>query len=506
MTPSQLDATLMWVVVFTVVTPLVVIGSGELEGRLRYRDSRFVPVVSTLRLWVLPLTATWLVTGAILGFESLLARLVASAALVAVAADIIAVVRVLIDSVRAHSASGARRQVPGLLLAVPRLLVIIVAAWLLVVLVWDFDLSSLFAALGVTSLIISVALQDTLSSIASGFTLMLDRPFQPGDWIDAEGIEGRVVDVNWRSTRIETRNLDIVVVPNGTLASAIITNYDEPAKLHRIKVELQVAFANPPTLAKDMILDAARSVPGVLADPTPTVYVTQVDDPLMGYEVRMWVDDFSIAPRVRSDFRSLVWYMSHRHDVPLPSPAYDLYNYDGLEVSASAIPDRAEIRRRLQVSDLFDTLDDDELDRLSAMSKPDRFEVDESVAGIDLGDRVLYTLWTGRAHLEVVRSDGSVHTIAALAAGDVFGLVQPAEDGTFVPRVVADTDCEVISTDLSVAGPLIARNPGLVEALNQITTTRTRRIDRLASDSYRAAAIDTGHATSNDSGEEVDAS
>lgn len=506
MTASQLDATLMWVVAFTVLTPLVVIGSGELEGRLRYRDSRFVPAVSTLRLWVLPLVATWLVAGAVLGFDTVIVRLIGSAALVAIAADIIAVVRVLIDAVRARSASGARRQLPGLLLAVPRLLVILVAAWVLVVGVWDFDLSSLFAALGVTSLILSVALQDTLSSIASGFTLMLDRPFQPGDWIDAEGIQGTVVDVNWRSTRIETRNLDIVVVPNGTLAGAIITNYDEPARLHRVVVELQVAFVNPPTLAKDMILDAARSVPGVLGDPTPTVHVTQVDDPLMGYEVRMWVNDFSIAPRVQSDFRSLVWYMSHRHDVPLPSPAYDLYNYDGVEASASGIPDRAEIRRRLLASDLFDALDDDELDRLSALSKPDRFEADESVAGIDAGDRFLYTLWTGRAHLEAVRNDGSVHTIASLAPGDVFGLVQPAEDGTFVPRVVADTDCEVVSTDLSVAGPLIARNPGLVEALNQIMTTRTRRIERLASDSHLAAAIDTGATASDDSGEEVDAS
>jgi small-conductance mechanosensitive channel len=506
MNPSQLDATLLWVVVFVVVTPLVVIGSGELEGRLRYRDSRFVSAVSTLRLWVLPLVATWLVAGAILGFDSFIAHLLASAALIAVAADVIAVVRVLLNAVRERSASGARRQVPGLLLAVPRILVMVVAGWILVVSVWDFDLSSLFAALGVTSLIISVALQDTLSSIASGFTLMLDRPFQPGDWVDSGGVQGKIVDVNWRSTRIQTRNLDIVVVPNGTLAGAMITNFDEPARLHRVVVELQVAFVNPPTLAKDMILDAARSVPGVLADPSPTVFVTQVDDPLMGYEVRMWVNDFSIAPRVQSDFRSLVWYMSHRHDVPLPSPAYDLYNYDGVEASISGIPDRAEIRRRLQESDLFGTLEDDELDRISALSKPDRFEVDESVSGIEVGDSVLYTLWTGRAHLEIVRNDGSVHAIASLASGDVFGMVQPAEDGTYVPRVVADTDCEVISTDLSVAGPVIARNPGLVDALNQIMTTRTRRIERLASDSLRVAAIDTDTGAPDDSDEEVNAS
>ena len=491
MTLTDVDMTMIWAIVFIVVTPLVVIGSGELEGRLRYRDSPLVPVIATLRLWVLPLVATWLVAGAIFGFDSILVRVVASAALIAAGVDLVALVRVFIAGLRSRAASGARRQIPNLLLAVPRLLVIVAVAWILVAGVWDVDLSSAMQALGITSLIISVALQDTLSGIASGFLLMLDRPFQPGDWIHADDIEGSVVDVNWRSTRIQNRNLDIVIVPNGALAGATITNFDEPARLHRVVVDLQVAYVNPPTLAKDMILDAARSVPGVLVEPQPTVHVTQVDDPLMGYQVRMWVDDYAIAPSVESDFRSLVWYMSHRHDVPLPSPAYDLYNYDGVEASVAGLPDRAEIRRRLQISSLFDALDDNDLDRLSAMSEPNRFEADESVASVDAGESVLYTLWTGSAHLEAVRPDGSKHTIVKLTPGDVFGLVQPADDGAFVPRVVADTDCEVVGIDLSAAGPLIARNPALVEALNQITSTRTRRIERLVSDLLDIPVLDT---------------
>ena len=503
MSITDFDVTMVWAVVFIVVTPLVVIGSGELEGRLRYRDSALTPVVSTLRLWVLPLVATWLVAGAILGFDSVIARLIGSGALVAIGADLIALVRVFIDVLQSRAASGARRQVPRLLLAVPRLLVILVVAWVLVAGVWDVDLSSLLTTLGVTSLIVSVALQDTISGIASGLLLMLDRPFQTGDWISAEGIEGKVVDVNWRSTRIQNRDLDIVVVPNGALAGATITNYDEPARLHRIVVDLQVAFTNPPTLAKDMILDAARSVPGVLNEPAPIVRVTQVDDPLMGYAIHMWVDDFSIAPRVESDFRSLVWYMSHRHDVPLPSPAYDLYNYDGLVASASGAPDRAEIRRRLQVSSLFDALSDDELDRLSAMSTAERFEADEFVSGTQDGDPVLYTLWTGTARLEAVMRDGSIHTIATLAPGDIFGLVQPTEDGESVPRVVADTDCEVVSTDLSAAGPLIARNLSLVDALNQITATRTRRLERLTSVSSHPTKSDASPVESDDSDEDA---
>jgi CRP-like cAMP-binding protein len=198
----------------------------------------------------------------------------------------------------------------------------------------------------------------------------------------------------------------------------------------------------------------------------------------MGYQVRMWIDDYGIAPRVKSDFRSLVWYMSHRHEVPLPSPAYDLYNYDGVEATAAGIPDRAEVRKRLQTSHLFDGLADAELDRLSALSKPDRFEAGEYVGSVDGASSMLYVLWTGEAHLEIVRNDGSVYSIATLTSGDVFGLVQPPEDQSFTPRVVADSDCEVVGIDLDAAGPVIARNQSVVEALNQIAANRSRRVER----------------------------
>jgi CRP-like cAMP-binding protein len=108
---------------------------------------------------------------------------------------------------------------------------------------------------------------------------------------------------------------------------------------------------------------------------------------------------------------------------------------------------------------------------------------------------MLYTLWTGDARLEIVMEDGSSHTIATLASGDVFGLVQPPENQSFLPRVVAETDCEVVGIDLDAAGPVIARNQAVVDALNQITTSRTRRIERALGSVEVEAADEEGQAT-----------
>ena len=473
------STSVLWTAVFIVVAPLVIIGAGELEERLSYRDSPFIPTVSILRTWVLPLLAILVVGGGFLGFDSLLVRLIGTGAVVAITADLIAVIAVFVQALRVRGAEDTRKQVPRLLLALPRILLILIAGWVLLSGVWSVNLSSLFAALGVSTLIVSVALQDTLSGIASGFLLMLDRPFQPGDWVEADGITGRVVDTNWRSTRILDRNGDLIAVPNGQLATVTISNFDQPERLHRVVVPVQVAFVNPPTVARGMLLDAARSIPGVLSDPAPRIVVVQVDDPLMGYEAQMWIDDYAIAPTVASDFRALVWYMSQRQGVPLPSPAFDLYTYDGVQASAATDIGTAEVRRRLMRSPLLAEINDADLDHLAATSRPERFAAGEVMIAPGRDNSTLLTIWSGRARLEVLDGDGVGHEIADLSSGDVCGLVAASNDSPVRPRTVAVTDCEVIAIDLDASGSVISKNPDLSDALNQIEARRTRRIERL---------------------------
>ena len=305
------DPRAIWAIVLVVVIPIALISVGEIEERLRQRDSVLTRVVAIIRTWTIPLFSLWAVGRGLLDFEgsALLMRLIGTALVMSLAAAALRVVGIVVGALRGRS-RDQRGGVPALVLALPRVLVLIATFWVLVDSVWGVDLSSALTALGVTSLVVSFALQDTLSGLASGFLLLSDAPFQPGDWIQYGDLQGRVVDTNWRSSRIQNRNGDLVIVPNSQLAGAMLVNYDEPTRHHRIVVPVQVAFVNPPTLAKEMLLDAARSTPGVLADPAPGVRVVQIDDPLMGYEVDLWVDDFETAPKVESDFGSLVWYFS----------------------------------------------------------------------------------------------------------------------------------------------------------------------------------------------------
>ena len=475
------DPGALWALILVVVLPIVIIGAAELEERLRQSDSVFTPVVSILRSWTIPFFAAWALTRGLfsLAGDNLITQVLGTGLVLSTAAVGLAVVRILVAWVSSWGDQEERRGVPQLMLALPRVTVIIVAGWFLIDGIWGVDLSAALTALGVTSLVISFALQDTLSGLASGALLLADAPFKPGDWIQFGDLEGKVVDINWRSSRIQDRSGDLHVVPNAQLANGQVVNYVEPSQLHRIVVPVQVAFVNPPTLAKEMLLDAARSTPGVLEDPPPAVRIVQIDDPLMGYEVHLWIDDYASAPSVRTTFGSLVWYASHRHDVPLPSPAQDLYLYDGVAAGAAGIPDRSEIRKRLQASALLAQLEDDDLDKMAAGARADRYAEGEVILQTSRESSGLFVLWAGSARMAIEIQDGSSLTVAELKAGDVFGLVGPSDHWPNPPSTVALTDCEVVVVENTVAQTITSHNPALAAVLNQVMNARRRRIDRV---------------------------
>lgn len=489
----------MWAALVIVLLPALIIGVGELEERLRQRDSAYRAAVSIVRIWVLPLLAIWVLSRTLFDVESdnLILRLVNTAVLVALASAMLSALRVFVGHLADRPRRTGHRAIPRLVLAIPRLIVILLTAWVLIAVVWGVDLSSLLTALGVTSLVISFALQDTLGGIASGFTLLADQPFSAGDWIESEDVEGRVIDVNWRSTRIQDRNGDLIIIPNGQLAKATIVNFDQPDRFHRVMVPVQIERTAPPTAAKAMLLDAARSTPGVLENPPPVTFVTNIADPIVDYQTYMWVDDYSIVPRVMADFGSLVWYLSYRHDVPLPNPAQDLYLFDGVQAAIAGQVSSADVRRALLDSPLLAELTDDVVDRLAAASSMHTYQEGETII---VGHRQndLYVLAGGRARLVLHDGDGADLPVLELGPGEVFGVIGELSGVDREGRVVATTDCRVARIPSSAAAAAMAAASELTEALDQLAVSRQRRCERVMrravrqGDGSEPTALDVG--------------
>ncbi|MGI9623480.1 MAG: mechanosensitive ion channel domain-containing protein [Acidimicrobiales bacterium] len=494
-----------WAVIVIIAIPALIIAAAEIDERLRQRESPLRRAVLILRNWSLPFFAIWTILVPVLQLDrdDLGVQLVASGLVLSVGASVLAVLRVVVDDLKNRPVDDDRRPIPQLLLALPRLVALIAIGWILIDTVWGVDLSAALTALGVTSLVISFALQDTLSGLASGMLLLSDPPFQPDDWISSGDVEGQVVDVNWRTTRVRTRNGDVITVTNASLASANITNFSSPEGLHRVIYPVQVAYMNPPTLAKAMLLDAARATEGVLEYPPPNVVVVQTDDPLMGYEVQMWINDYSIEPRVKSDFGGLVWYQSHRHGVPLPSPAQDLYLYDGTAVSAEGEPSVADIRRALQQSPMLASLDDGELDQMARGSTMARFAVEESMADSRASARDLIVIVEGRARLALETDKGGELQVGEVGDGDVIDVKSSSSRDTQPVVLRAITDCEVVLVDADVVGEIGSRNADIAAAFNRMAAIRRRRIERT---SQRGEEVEISSPPSNGGPVEADPS
>lgn len=469
------DPIAIWAALLIVVLPLLILGAGELQERLRQRGSAFERTVAIIRNWLLPLLALWVLV--VLVFEvatdNFFVRLLGTATVIAVVAAVLQAITQLVAMARARAERPGARSIPQLVFLLPRLLILLIAAWLIVGSVWNVDISGLFAALGVTSLVISLALQPTLSGIASGLLLLGDRPFNPGDWIKAGDIEGKVLDLGWRTSKVQNRNGDIVVIPNSQLSDATLYNFAEPTPLHRVVVPVQVAYASPPTAAKEMLLAAARATPGVLEDPPPSIRVVQIDDPMMGYEADLWIDDYAIAPRVFSDFGSLVWYHSNRMGVPLPSPAFDLFHHDPVQEAADALVRPEELAGVLADTPIFAVLGRDELDVLVERAAQVRFREGEVIVPAGARNVDVYVVRAGKARIE---DSADPRRFVDMEAGEVFGFVGRGMPAGILPRVVAVEDCELIELDQATAGAVASRNPQLSDVVNKIVSSRMRRL------------------------------
>jgi small-conductance mechanosensitive channel/CRP-like cAMP-binding protein len=475
------DRVVLSAALLVALLPVLIVAAGELQERLRLRGSPLEEPVATLRNWVLPLVALWTLLVWVFDVDTsnVFVRLIATGVLAAVTVAVLQVIRYFTNRARERSKVPGVRHVPQLVLMLPRLLVIIAAGWLLFTAVWDVDLSGLFAALGVTSLIISLALQDTLSGLASGMLLLADRPFNAGDWIEVEGLEGRVVDINWRSSRIRDRNGDLLVVPNAAISKANVINFDEPARLHRVVYPVQVAYSNPPTRAKEMLLAAALATDGVLEDPPPDIKVKQTDDPLMGYEAQMWIEDYTYAPRVKSDFGSLIWYQSHRMGVPLPSPAFDLYHHDPIQEAADAELSVEDLAERIQQAPALSEIDEADVEILARGADHARFSRGEDILVPGAVNRDVWILWRGRARMMAADHP---ERFVDLADGDVFGLLSRSSRAMLPPAVMALTDCEVIRIDAEAVSAVAGRNQRATDALNQILISRSRRLQPIVAE------------------------
>ena len=159
------------------------------------------------------------------------------------------------------------------------------------------ELLGIIASLAVFSLIIGLAVQQTLGNMLNSFMLAVDQPFEVGDRIEVEGVTGTVMSVGILSTKILTLTEELVVIPNNRLVDSTITNFargggDGMGSRLTLTLDIGVDYDERSAHVKQVIMDVAKKCPHVEQDPPPRVLLRQLGNFSKDYRLYVWLADY----------------------------------------------------------------------------------------------------------------------------------------------------------------------------------------------------------------------
>ena len=185
--------------------------------------------------------------------------------------------------------------------------------------------ASVLAVLGAAGLAIGLALKDSLSNIASGVMLIMQRPFRVGDYVQAAGIEGTVDQIRVFQTRLRTIDNRTVVLPNSLITTAPIVNFTANPR-RRIDIAVGVGYGDDLQAARETLLGAAAAHPKVLKEPAPEVLVSGLGESSVNLELRVWAKTGDVL-HTRSDLNEAVRNDIIGRGLSIPYPQRDLHVY-----------------------------------------------------------------------------------------------------------------------------------------------------------------------------------
>lgn len=158
------------------------------------------------------------------------------------------------------------------------------------------DVAAALAGIGIAGIALGFAAQDSVANVISGIMIFWDKPFVVGDWIKVEGEYGKVANITLRTTRIRTNRNTWVVIPNKTIIDAVLENFSKKGEL-RLDIPVGIAYKEDIRAAREVLLDAVRSLPDVMKQPEPDVVVESLGDSSVNLLVRVWIERADGLPR-----------------------------------------------------------------------------------------------------------------------------------------------------------------------------------------------------------------
>ena len=186
------------------------------------------------------------------------------------------------------------------------------------------NVSAVIAGLGIAGLAVGFAAQESLANFIAGVTILMDRPFQVGDWVKVGDTEGRVRDLSLRSTRIETRRREVVVIPNEQMVNQAVTNQSAHLPL-RVDVPFGVAYKEDIDQTREVVLGTVNGDDRLVEEPPPDMVVVALNSSSVDMILRFHVRDAALSQPLRFEYTEKIRKALAAADIEIPFPHLQLF-------------------------------------------------------------------------------------------------------------------------------------------------------------------------------------
>ena len=347
------------------------------------------------------------------------------------------------------------------------------------------DLGSLVTTSAILTAVIAFAMQDTLGNVLGGLAIQLDNSVQVGDWIKLDELTGRVRDVRWRTTLIETRNWETVLIPNSALMKgrvSILGRRDDPAPSWRRTLSFMVDPGVPPARVIAIVDDEMRelAIPHVARTPAANCVLYAFEQGNLRYHLRYYLTDFQEDDSTDSMVRVHLFASLQRAGIRIAEPQHTVHAVQRDEAHAETVKKR-ELTRRLQVLNsvpLFAGLSEGEKSEIAERLQYAPFARGDAITKQGNSAHWLYLLAFGEAEVHYEPPGGTPQLVGAVQAGQFFGEMALITGEARSATVTAKTDVECYRLDRASFQELLRTRPELAAEVRRIVGTRKSDLDQ----------------------------
>jgi small-conductance mechanosensitive channel/CRP-like cAMP-binding protein len=335
--------------------------------------------------------------------------------------------------------------------------------------VFDMPISGLLAASGVVAIVLGLAMQSTLGDVFSGIVLNLAKPYRPGDWVILDGgLEGRVVETNWRGTQLLTVSADLATIPNSVISKAKLVNASQPTEAHGVFIKVRLDPSVDPLSGVTVLETAMLSCNLILRAPRAFVTIRSLDAIALECELAFFVSPIERRPEAQNEVFDRVYRHCASAGIRLaPPPESSLIlplqrpPHDAVDVP----------KRLLERLPIFAPLSDEERLLLAPKIKRRAHRAGDVIVEQGVVAGALFILTSG-VLAGILLASGKDEEVLRYAPGDCFGQAGALPGAVTAFRVQALTSSVVYEIAKSDIEPILKARPAIAAELGRIVARR----------------------------------